>query len=44
MALCPAGCVLIEFRDAIEYGLAKGMADELQGERQTGFAEASWDD
>jgi hypothetical protein len=34
MMLRPAGCVLIELRDAVEHWLAKGMADELQGERQ----------
>src|ERR1700741_2648530 len=40
MALCPTGCVLIELGDTIEYRLAKGMADELQGERQATFVEA----
>src|SRR6202040_3455751 len=30
MALRPAGCVLIELRDAVEHRLAKGMADQLQ--------------
>src|ERR1700726_1487581 len=40
MALRPAGCVLIELRDAVEHCLAKGMADELQGERQIAIAEA----
>jgi hypothetical protein len=40
MALRPAGCVLIKLRDAVQYCLAKGMADELQGERQAAFAKA----
>ncbi len=44
MALCPAGCVLIELRDAVEHCFAKGMADELQGERQAAFAKACRDD
>ena len=44
MALGPAGCVLVELRDAIEHRFAKRLADELQGERQAAFAEARRDD
>src|SRR3984893_6738476 len=44
MALRPAGCVLIKLRDAVQYCLAKGMADELQGERQAAFAKARRND
>jgi hypothetical protein len=34
MALRPAGCLLIELPNPVEHRLTKGMADELQGERQ----------
>src|SRR6478736_6205047 len=44
MALRPAGCVLIESRDAVEHRLAKGMADQLQGERQAALGEARRND
>src|SRR5258707_2160835 len=44
MALRPAGCVLIELRDAVEHRLAKGMADQLQGERQAALGEARRND
>jgi len=44
MALRPAGCVLIELRDVVEHRLAKGMADQLQGERQAALGEARRND
>src|SRR5689334_2007815 len=44
MALRPAGCVLIKLRDAVEHRFAKGMADELQGERQAAIAKARRND
>src|SRR5215469_2071202 len=44
MVLCPTGCVLIKLRHAIEHCLAKGTADELQGQRQTAFAETRRND
>src|ERR1700738_391291 len=44
MALRPTGRVLIELRDAVEHRFAKGMTDELQGERQAAFAEARRND
>src|SRR5712691_11176409 len=44
MALRRAGCVLIELRDAVEHRFAKGMADELQGERQAAIAKARRND
>src|SRR5512133_3824453 len=44
MALRPAGCLLIELRNPVEHRLTKGMADELQGERQAAFARACRND
>jgi hypothetical protein len=44
MALRPTGRVLIELRDAAKHRFAKGMADELQGERQAALGEARRDD
>jgi hypothetical protein len=44
MPLRPTGSVLIELRDAVEHRFAKGMTDELQGERQTALGEAGWND
>src|ERR1700740_3105772 len=40
MALRPAGCVLIELRDAVEHRLAKGRAAQLQREWQAALGEA----
>ena len=40
MALRPAGCVLVELRYVVEHRFAKGMTDELQGERQAAVAKA----
>src|SRR4029077_7137340 len=40
MALRPAGCVLVELRYMVEHRFAKGMTDELQGERQAAVAKA----
>src|ERR1700740_1712505 len=44
MALRPTGRVLIELRDAVKHRFAKGMTDELQGERQAAFAKGRRND
>src|SRR5690348_12654436 len=44
MALCPAGRILIELRDAVKHRFAKWVADKLQGEWQAALGEACRDD